>query len=122
MDENSASEKRTHIFYYVVILGPIIETLLFQALPFSIARLLKLNIWFTLLLMTSPFALLHYPNGLIGIVNAFLGGLIYSTSFIVWEKNSYKVALCIVMAIHGLHNLEVTGLGYGLMYVLERLN
>ncbi|MFZ6874763.1 hypothetical protein ACO0LF_22105 [Undibacterium sp. Di27W] len=71
--------------------------------------------------MTSPFALLHYPNGLIGVVNAFLGGLIYSASFIVWEKNSYKVALCIVMAIHGLHNLELTGLSHGLIYVLGLL-
>ncbi|MFZ6874764.1 hypothetical protein ACO0LF_22110 [Undibacterium sp. Di27W] len=32
IDENSAPEKRNHVFYYVVILGPIVETLLFQAL------------------------------------------------------------------------------------------
>lgn len=104
-------------FITAIIIAPIFETFLFQSLPFSVSRRLKLKFWLYLSLMTIPFALLHYHNGYISIVNAFLSGLIYGASFIVWAKDRYRDAVIVVCLIHGLHNLALQGAMAALAYL-----
>lgn len=104
-------------FITAIIIAPIFETFLFQSLPFSISRRLKLKFWLYLTLMTIPFALLHYHNGYISIVNAFISGLIYGASFIVWAKDRYRDAVIAVCLIHGLHNLVLQSVMATLVYI-----
>ena len=91
----------------IFLFAPIIETFLLQALPFSISRKLKFSTWGCILMMSLPFGLLHYSNGKCAILNAFLNGIIYSASFIIWEKRSYKDALLVTIMIHVFHNIGV---------------
>ncbi len=117
IDEGSAPIRVS--FFSAVIFAPIFETFLFQALPFSIARRLNFNVWSKLMVMTVPFAILHYHNGVVSIVNALFGGLILGASFIVWEKDSYRDAFIVLTAIHGLHNLVVEGIIRGLSFLVD---
>lgn len=94
-----------HTFFFAVIIAPILETILLQALPFIVCRKLGLRRWLTFIMMSVPFALLHHHSGYLSVINAFLGGVIFSATFIVWEKKTYYHALLVTMVIHSLHNL-----------------
>lgn len=97
-------------FFLVVILGPVIETILYQTLPINaVQQVLK---WFRVELLSLPifisaiiFSLSHWYN-INYVVNAFLGGLIYAWFYVIVQRRKER-AIIVVFLIHALKNLVV---------------
>lgn len=96
----------------VVVLGPAVETLLFQSTIFALANSLKATIWQKLCLMTCIFALPHFfvsmQTGVTaGLILGFYLSYIYSTS----RTKSLGWAIGLTIAFHSLSNSFFLALG-----------
>jgi hypothetical protein len=92
----------------VVIIAPILETLLLQALPVRIAQIFTRRFSVHLLVGWLPFAALHFFKGFeAGIAAGVVGGYYVAFTYAVWVRHSHRKAIIVTIAMHALGNLIV---------------
>lgn len=95
-----------------VLLSPFIETLLLQALPVWIARAAGLGFWGQVVVSLVVFAASHLMVNLsTAIFGGLLSGFYIAFTYVHWRKDSFRTALWMTTATHGLHNLAALLLG-----------
>ncbi len=88
-----------------VVAAPIIETLVFQVIPISIARALRVPLKVQILISATLFALPHFLEGLgVGIGAGVIGGLYFAWAYAHWARKSFWTALWVTMVVHFLRN------------------
>lgn len=95
----------------VVIFGPIIETLLFQALPTGIGRALKWRRRWQFLVTMLPFAAVHFLIGLpTGMSAGLVGGSYFAFTYLKFRDASFAKAVAATSLVHGCYNLVAVAL------------
>jgi hypothetical protein len=92
----------------IIILGPILETILLQAIPVFIARFLGLKFFGQLLFSIVPFAALHFTRSIgAGIGAGIIGGFYSAFTYIHWQSKSTWTAFWVTAFSHCLYNLAL---------------
>jgi hypothetical protein len=90
-------------FFVGCVMAPLLETFLFQYLPFGIFKALKIkNIFILIVLPALLFGLSHWYSPMY-VVATFITGLIFNFLYIYCKKNQLK-AFWIVALLHFLCN------------------
>ena len=83
------------MFLIIVVLAPIFETLLFQALPIFIARKFKAPFALQVVSSMVVFAGMHFLDGIaVGICAGITGGFYFAFTFAHWREKSRSPGLC----------------------------
>ena len=89
----------------VLILAPILETLLLQALPITIAKLCRAGLKIQILVSVIIFGLLHFAEGAaVGIGAGLVGGFYLAFTYAHWAQKSLWKALWVTTAAHIIRN------------------
>lgn len=97
----------TEIFILSVIIGPIIESFLFQYLIIEILYIFKIiKVEIILIISALAFSLSHYYN-FIYILITFISGLIYASYYIYLKIEKKKFPFLYILALHSLYNFTV---------------
>jgi uncharacterized membrane protein YeaQ/YmgE (transglycosylase-associated protein family) len=92
-------------FLLLIVVAPPLETLLLQALPIFIVRLLKGSMRIQVYVSTAVFASLHFPEGLVtGIAAGIIGGLYFGFAYAHWRTKSRWKSFWITTVGHSIHN------------------
>jgi hypothetical protein len=103
------------VFVLMLIAAPLVETLLLQALPIFIVRLLRGSLRTQILVSALIFALLHLPEGLgTGISAGVVGGLYFAFAYAHWRTKSRWQAFWVTAGSHAIHN----GIAFVLLVLL----
>lgn len=89
---------------YICIIGPFIETIIFQLIPIKVLQFFRINVPITIFLTTLLFAYAHLHEGLVNFVGIMPISFLLVWAFVVRQKISTKNALFSVFFIHGLTN------------------
>lgn len=93
------------MFVFIVILAPVFETLIMQALPIYIARKLRASFRTQVISATTVFALCHLAEGIAAIIAAgIIGGFYFSFAYAHWRKQSRWQAFWVTAGAHAIHN------------------
>lgn len=93
------------LLFLGVIVAPLFETLIFQALPVWIARLYKAGFAVQLLSSIVPFFLAHVTEGLgTGLCAGLVGGFYFAFTYVHWRKISLWTAIWTTAVSHAIHN------------------
>jgi hypothetical protein len=93
------------VFMLIVLIAPLLETLLLQALPVFVVRRFKARWFYQFLAGLLPFALTHLTNGFSSFIAAGLvGGSYFSFCYVHWRQRSRWTATWTTMAQHAIHN------------------
>ncbi len=93
------------IFLVIVVLAPVYETLLLQALPIFIARKLKAPFAVQVLASMALFAAPHFLDGIsAGICAGIIGGFYFAFTFAHWRDKSRWTAFWVTALAHTMHN------------------
>lgn len=93
-------------FALAVVIGPPIETFLFQQLPISLARRFRMPMGLQFAMGSIPFAALHFGSGILtGLAGGVVGGVIFTLAYLTFVSQSKAKAFVITATIHSLHNL-----------------
>lgn len=93
------------IFLVIVVLAPVFETLLLQALPIFIARKLKAPFAVQVLASTVVFAALHFLEGIsTGICAGMLGGFYFAFTYAHWRQKSRWTSFWVTAVSHAFNN------------------
>ncbi len=88
-----------------VVASPIIETLVFQVIPISIARALRAPLKVQILVSAALFALVHFIEGIgVGVGAGVIGGLYFAYAYSHWARKSFWTALWVTIVAHFLRN------------------
>ena len=94
------------LLFVVIVLAPLIETFLFQALPVFIAKLFRARVRTQMLASIIPFFIAHLFEGLaVGISAGLVGGFYFAFTYIHWRSKSLWTALWVTAVSHFLRNL-----------------
>lgn len=93
---------------YAVVIAPFIETLVFQWIPLSVLRFIRIPVTVAIILTTLLFAYAHLEDGLINFIGMLPIGFLFVWAFIVRQRKSKWNAIFTVYVIHGLTNLFAT--------------
>ena len=97
----------TEIFVLSVIIGPLMETFLFQYLIIEILSFfnrIKVN---TIIIISSlAFSLIHYYN-FIYIIVTFLSGTIYASYYLYLKIEKKRFQFLYIWVLHSLYNFSV---------------
>lgn len=97
----------TEIFILSVIVGPLIETFLFQYIVIELLySLKKIKTNFIVIISALVFSLIHNYN-LIYIIVTFIAGLIYALYYVYLKKTKKKYPFMYIWMLHTLYNLTV---------------
>jgi hypothetical protein len=92
-------------FLVIVVIAPIGETLLFQALPIYVAR--KFNAPFNrqIIISMAIFAGLHFLEGIpTGIAAGLVGGFYFAFTYTHWREKSMWTAFWVTAVSHAFNN------------------
>lgn len=93
------------IFLIIVVMAPVYETLLLQALPIFIARKLKAPFAVQVLASMVVFAVPHFLDGIsAGICAGMIGGFYFAFTFAHWREKSRWTAFWVTALAHAIHN------------------
>ena len=93
------------IFLIIVVLAPVYETLLFQALPIYIAGRFKARFAFQIIASMAVFAGLHFLEGILaGIAAGLVGGFYFAFTFAHWHQKSRWTAFWVTVVSHAFNN------------------
>lgn len=107
-DEIIGYSSDNHIFDYfmVLILGPLIETILYFMIPFWLQQKLKFNNTWVILLSSLSFGLSH-SYSLLYMLDATLSGVLWAFSFILSRQRQENAFVNLVL-IHFYTNLIIS--------------
>lgn len=92
--------------FVILIVAPIFETLLLQALPITLCRLFRRSFRAQILASLIPFTLLHMLEGIgAGIGAGLIGGFYLAFTYAHWAERSLWTALWTTTVSHFLRNL-----------------
>ena len=92
-------------FLLGVVIAPIVETLLFQALPVAVMRLFKAGFRWQVFAATVLFAAAHFTEGVaVGVGAGLIGGFYFAFTYVHWRERSRWTALWTTTVCHGIHN------------------
>lgn len=91
-----------------VIIAPFVETLIFQLVPLTFFRLIRVPSVIAIILSTFLFAYAHLDDGLINFIGMIPIGFLFVWAFTVRQKRSVKEAIFVVFMIHALTNFLAT--------------
>lgn len=93
------------VFLLLLAVAPPIETLVFQAFPIFVVRMLKGTIRLQILVSTLLFSAAHFPEGIgTGLSAGAIGGLYLAFAYAHWRKQSRWRSFWITTAAHCIHN------------------
>jgi hypothetical protein len=93
------------MFMIIVVLAPIFETLLLQALPIYIARKFKAPFGRQVIISMAIFAGLHFLDGVAaGLCAGMTGGFYFAFTFAHWRDKSRWTAFWITAVSHAFNN------------------
>ena len=93
------------IVVLLVAVAPVLETLLFQALPIGLVRLLRGGPAAQVIVSTALFAAAHFLEGfVVGVAAGLVGGFYFAFTYAHWRRRSRWTALWTTMVSHALHN------------------
>lgn len=96
------------ILFVMLIMAPIFETLLLQALPITLCRLFRRSFRTQILVSLIPFTVLHMLEGIgAGVGAGLIGGFYLAFTYAHWAEKSYWTALWTTVVSHFLRNLVV---------------
>lgn len=91
--------------FIALIVGPIVELILWQWLPVMVARRYKVRFWIQVWISLVFFFLPHFGNG---VSSALKGGLFsgfYTVfTYVCWRERSLREAFYMTYAVHAAHN------------------
>lgn len=91
-----------------IVIAPIIETLVLQALPIWIARLCKLSFTTQVCISATLFALMHIPEGIATFISAgIIGGFYFAFAYAHWREKGRWVAFWVTAGAHAIHNFPI---------------
>jgi hypothetical protein len=94
--------------WLVIILGPILETIILQAIPVFLARMFKVKFFGQILISVLPFAVLHFSRSVgTGIGAGIIGGFYSAFTYVHWRQKSLWTAFWVTALSHCLYNLAV---------------
>jgi hypothetical protein len=93
------------MFLVIVVIGPVAETLLFQALPIFVARKFNASFSWQIISSMAIFAGLHFLDGILaGIAAGMVGGFYFAFTFAHWREKSRWTAFWVTAVSHALNN------------------
>jgi hypothetical protein len=96
----------TDLVIILVLVAPLLETVVFQALPCGLVRLTSGGFFLQLVAAWVPFALVHLPSGLSTFISAGLvRGYYLAQSYVRLRRRSLLIAFGLTVASHALLNL-----------------
>lgn len=88
-----------------VVIGPLIETVIFQFLPLEIGRSLRWPRILRFVLSIVPFGLAHHRAGLPTMIGAgIVGGFFFAFTYDRWRRESLAVAVLMTVLLHSSFN------------------
>ena len=97
------------ILFLLLVVAPVFETLLLQALPITLCRLFRGSFRAQILASLIPFMLLHMLEGIgVGIGAGLIGGFYLAFTYAHWAEKSLWTALWTTTVSHFLRNLVPT--------------
>jgi hypothetical protein len=103
------------VFLLLLVVAPPVETLIFQAFPVFIVRVLKGSICVQILISTLLFSAAHFPEGIAtGVSAGVIGGLYFAFAYAHWRTKSRWQSFWITTVCHAIHN----GIAFILLVVL----
>lgn len=94
------------MLFVLLIIAPVFETLLLQALPIALCRLFRGSFRAQILASLIPFTLLHMLEGIgVGIGAGLIGGFYLAFTYAHWAEKSHWTALWTTTVSHFLRNL-----------------
>jgi len=107
------------MFVVLVIIAPLLETLLLQALPIFVARKLKASFPVQIIFGTIVFGVCHIPEGFVAVIAAgIVGGFYFSFAYAHWRMKSRLQAFWVTAGSHAIHNF-ISFIALALMLILE---
>jgi hypothetical protein len=92
-------------FLMLLVVAPPVETLVFQAFPIFIVRMLKGSMRVQILVSTLLFSAAHFPEGITtGVSAGVIGGLYFAFSYAHWRTKSRWKSVWITTGCHAIHN------------------
>jgi hypothetical protein len=108
--ELTASE----FLFICVLIGPIVETFIFQALPIFVARICRAGFATQIIVSMGLFAMPHFSEGFdVGIGAGIIGGFYSAFTYAHWRQKSRWTALWTTTVSHSLHN----GLAFAILII-----
>lgn len=93
------------IFLVIVVIAPVGETLLFQALPIFAARKFNAPFSWQIIISMAIFAGLHFLEGILtGIAAGLVGGFYFAFTYAHWRQKSRWTAFWVTAASHAFNN------------------
>jgi hypothetical protein len=93
------------MFLLIVVIAPVAETLLFQALPIFVARKFNASFSWQIISSMAIFAGLHFLDGILaGIASGMVGGFYFAFTFAHWRQKSRWTAFWVTAVSHALNN------------------
>lgn len=106
-------------FLLLLVVAPPTETLIFQAFPVFIVRMLKGSIRLQILISTLLFSAAHFPEGITtGVSAGVIGGLYFAFAYAHWRTRSRWQSFWITTVCHAIHN----GIAFMLLVILGNWN
>ena len=89
----------------LLVFAPLVETLIFQAFPIFIVRVLKGSIRAQILISTLLFSAVHFPQGIAsGVAAGVICGLYLAFAYAHWRTRSRWQSFWITAVCHAIHN------------------
>lgn len=90
--------------FTLIVVAPILETVLFQLVPYIFTERTKAGAKIQFALMSLPFSLMHYHAGITGVADALVGGILLTLTFLTWKADGIRCATWMTASVHILHN------------------
>jgi len=89
----------------ILVMAPVFETLVFQVVPITVARILRRRFKTQVLISVIPFAALHFLEGIpVGVGAGLIGGFYLAFTYVHWVQRSFWTALWTTTVSHAIRN------------------
>jgi uncharacterized membrane protein len=102
------------LFLVAVLIAPVLETMLAQALPIFVVRKFGGSFRVQIIISAVLFAACHFSEGVVtGISAGVIGGFYFGFTYAHWREKSRWASFWVTAASHAIHN----GIAVGLLAV-----
>lgn len=88
IDVSSSVDIHDIPIWFILSVGPVVETIVFQVIPIKVALALHAPQWLQMAISTVLFALGHLSGGLGAALVATFSGIVLAWAFIKWSRKS----------------------------------
>jgi hypothetical protein len=111
-DDRGLDDWGIGVFFLVaVLIAPVVETMLAQALPIFVVRKFGGSFRVQIIISAVLFAACHFPEGVVaGISAGVIGGFYFGFTYAHWREKSRWASFWVTATSHAIHNGIVVGL------------